>query len=609
MINNTFSNIKEIASYMPKILKILYKVNKFYLVTISLIYLILGFGPSLSILSTQWLINSIQTSNAKSIEYVIIPLGIYISISFIISIISDYSNFLQSKFRTKLRFVVQIDILDKIKELEMKDFENPEVYNKLQRVENMTHEKLFDVYASIFSIIKQAITITTTAMILVTWKPWVILPIIAISVISSLYMIFIGEIQYKVNRERASDYRKIWYYKYLLTTDTTYKEIRLYRLEEYFLKLYRTIYSRFVKEDIKFLKLNYIGSIFFSILDQIIGGFICLMIINSAFYGQILIGNTISYIRCISTLQSGIQSFLNIIVNVYQDGLYIRHIFEFLDINKEKNKNVESGLYIKSIDSIEFKNVSFKYPTRNTYTIKNISFELKRNDKIAIVGLNGSGKTTIVKLLTGFYDEYEGDIFINGIELRRIDNQSMRKNMAAIFQDYIKYELSLKENIGLGDIDNLNNEKLIRNILRKIGKGKLEDSLPNSIYTQLGVWFDEGVQISGGQWQKISLMRAFFRDADCYILDEPNSALDPITENEVFESIYDITKNKIGLLITHRMTNINKFASKILVLKNGELVEVGSHEELINKNGYYYNLYMTQFKNKKTSDNMEVRYG
>ncbi|MCU9813240.1 ABC transporter ATP-binding protein [Paraclostridium sp. AKS81] len=606
--NNTFSNIKEIAFYMPKVFRILYKVNKFYLLTISLLYLMLGFTPSLSILTTQWLINSIQVSNGKAIKFVLIPLVTYISIGFVSSILSDYLNFLQSKFRIKLGYIIQIDILEKTKELEMKDFENPEIYNKLQRVDDSTYEKLFDIYMSIFSLIKQAIIISTAAMILLTWKPWTIVPIIIISIISSLYMIFVGERQYKVNRERASDLRKIWYYKYLLTTDTTYKEIRLYKLEDYFLNLYKKIYERFVCEDIKFVKLNYLGSILFSTLDQIVGGVICLMIITSAFYGEILIGSTISYIRCISTLQSGIQSFLSIIVNVYQDGLYIRHIFEFLDINS-KYKQVENLMTINSVDTIEFKNVSFKYPTRNTYTIRNISFKLNRNDKVAIVGLNGSGKTTIVKLLTGFYDEYEGDILINGIELRNIDKDSMRNNMAAIFQDYIKYELSLKENITLGDIENIDDEELIRSILKKIGKGSLEHSLPNSIDTQLGVWFDDGVQLSGGQWQKISLMRAFFRNADCYILDEPNSALDPITENEVFESIYDITKNKIGLLITHRMTNINKFASKILVLKEGELVEFGSHKDLISKNGYYYNLYMTQFKNNKNSEDMEIQYG
>ncbi|CEK32667.1 lantibiotic ABC transporter ATP-binding protein,Lipid A export ATP-binding/permease protein MsbA,cyclic beta-1,2-glucan ABC transporter,ABC-type bacteriocin/lantibiotic exporters, contain an N-terminal double-glycine peptidase domain,lipid A export permease/ATP-binding protein MsbA,ABC transporter (plasmid) [[Clostridium] sordellii] len=601
MKTSTFNNIREIIVYTPKVFKILYSINKKQFIYMSILYLILGLVPSISILSTQWLINSIQISSGKTIGFVIMPLVIYLIVNFLSTLISGYSNYLQSNFRMNLAYNLQIKVLNKTKELEMKDFENPDIYDKLERIDESSSDRLFNSYTSIFSLIKQLITISTSAMILASWKIWIIVPIILISVISSIYMSVIGEKQYKVNIERSSDNRKLWYYKYLLTTDSAYKEIKLYNLQDYFLGLYRKIYINFLKQDKKLLKLSYIGTLVFSAIDQVIGGIICFLIIKAAFYGQILIGNTISYIRCISTLQSSIQGFLSIIVSIYQEGLYIRHIFDFLDLSrcKPSDNNKE---YIDNVETIEFKDVSFKYPSRKSYSIENISFKVVKGDKVAIVGLNGSGKTTIVKLLCGFYDEYEGSILINNIEMRNIDKEALRESIAAIFQDFIKYELPLKENISLGNLKYLNNEVLVNSVLEKIGGDYFRNSLPNSIDTQLGVWFEEGVQLSGGQWQKISLMRAFYRDAGCYILDEPNSALDPISESEVFENICEITNDKIGFLITHRMVNINKFASKIIVLKNGKIIECGSHIELMNNKDHYYSLYTKQFANKSNEE-------
>lgn len=608
MNTSTFNNIKELIHYLPKMLKIMYSVNKKLCIYISALYLILGIVPSLSILSTQWLINSIQLSVGKSIEFVIIPLMVYIFINFVASLLSEYLNYLQSKFKMDLNFEGQVKVLNKTKELTMKDFENPNIYDKLERVDERSFDILFNSYMYFFSLIKQLVTIGTSIMILISWKTWVIFPLIGISVASSVYMTIIGEKQYNINRARAPYSRKVWYYRYLLTTDSTYKEVKLYRLQDYFINLYKDLSKTFIKQDKKILKLNYIGNFIFATIDQVIGGFICFSIVKSAFYGQILIGSTISYIRCISTLQSGIQGFLNTIVNIYQEGLYIRNIFEFLEINNDKpNDNLGKKL-IDDIRIIEFKNVSFKYPSRDTYSIKNISFKVSTGDKIAIVGLNGSGKTTIVKLLCGFYDNYEGSILIDNIEIRDINEESLRENFAAIFQDYIKYELSLKENISLGNIKNLNDEELVNQILDKIGGDYIKNSLPNSIDTQLGVWFDGGVQLSGGQWQKISLMRAFYRNASCYILDEPNSALDPISESEIFKSICEITNDKIGFLITHRMVNINKFASKIIVLKNGELVESGSHTELMARKSHYYTLYTKQCTNDNSINEWGVEF-
>ncbi len=246
------------------------------------------------------------------------------------------------------------------------------------------------------------------------------------------------------------------------------------------------------------------------------------------------------------------------------------------------------------LNSIELKNVSFKYPNRTDYAIENISFKIVKNETVAFVGENGSGKTTLVKLICGLYKEFEGQILINDISIDKINEKSLFKLFSTVFQDFNKYEMTCKENIVMGNIDEIENHEKLHSMTKEAYISNLINELPNGIDTQLGVWFDDGIQLSGGQWQKIAISRAFFSNASCFIFDEPSSALDPISEYEVFEKSKSLAQNKIGIFISHRLYNIEKIADKVLVFKNGYLVEEGTHKELINKNGYYEYLYNLQ---------------
>ena len=595
-IKNLFLKLSRFKNYILRVFKILNKIDSKSLLKLSILYLFLGVAPSLSILSTQNLINSIELYNNQGLSYIIIPFFSYILINIITSIISQKIGYIEGSIKIHLNYGIQASILSVSEKMEIKDFENSEIYNKLERAKDSDPNSLFSSYIYIFQIISQLITLVTSSMILLSWKKWIIIPIFIISIISSICMMKIGKNQYNIYLKRTEDSRKLWYYNHILTNDSTYKEIKLYDLYKYFFEKFKLISSKFIKQDQKLHKINHIVSMIFIMLDQVIGAVICFIIIKSAIIGEILIGSTVSYIKCISTIQSGIGNLLNIIVILYKDSLYIGQLFEFLDIKThENNVPLESPLEtLNSIESIEFKNVSFKYPSRSRNSLNNISFKLEKGDRIAIVGVNGSGKTTIIKLLCGFYKDYGGNILINNIDIRKLDKKLFRKKIATIFQDYNKYDLSFKENIYLGNIESPKDDESIERLIKSLKTEDIYKCLNNGIDTQLGVLFDEGVQISGGQWQKVALMRAFYRNADCYILDEPNSALDPISEDLIFKNIVTITNNKIGILVTHKIINVNKFASKIIVVDNGEILELGTHNELINKRGYYYKLYEAQ---------------
>ena len=318
---------------------------------------------------------------------------------------------------------------------------------------------------------------------------------------------------------------------------------------------------------------------------------VCLAIYESS-NGLLLVGTAMTYINTTSKIESAIQNIVGKIFGIYKDSLYVENIEKYFNY---KPKNMNGTQSIKNISTIEFKDVSFKYPNRSTYALKNINFKINKGEIFAIVGENGSGKTTLIKLLNGLYNDYEGNILINGIEIRDIEKKSLRNCLGTLFQDYNKYQFTIKENIGFGSINNVDNMKKIKESAIKGGADNFINSLPNNYLQQVGYWFEGGTQLSGGQWQKLGLSRLFMKNADCLILDEPTSSLDPVSELSVFKQLYNNNDNKINIIITHRFINTN-IANQILVLKNGIIVEKGTHMELVKRNGLYKEMYEIQSK-------------
>lgn len=270
--------------------------------------------------------------------------------------------------------------------------------------------------------------------------------------------------------------------------------------------------------------------------------------------------------------------FLNSFSEIYNDILYVEQFYKLLDLDVGNNDNRE--VEIEEIKEIEFKNVNYIYEGSNNFTLSNINTKIKKGELIGIVGENGSGKTTFIKLLSGFYDNYQGEILINGIELMKINPDSLRKRMGIIFQDFNKYEMTLRENIGFGNLNEIYNDKKIEKILKEINLKNKIDKFSDKIDTQMGNWF-AGEELSKGQWQRIALGRAFIREADLYILDEPTSSLDPISEKEIFTLVVEKSRDKIGIFITHRLENIVELNLRVIMFSEGQIIGDGSSEQLM----------------------------
>ena len=307
---------------------------------------------------------------------------------------------------------------------------------------------------------------------------------------------------------------------------------------------------------------------------------------------KIYIGTASTYINCVWNSIKSINITIDNIANIYNKIRYISNILNFLNMNEKNDIRNESLIKIDKIRKIEFYNVSFRYREELPYVLEKINCTINEDDKIVIVGGNGSGKSTFIKLLCGLYDEYEGDILINGLSLRSIDKISYRKKLGVVFQDYVKYEFNLRDSLLLGNGEILENELnfQVKNIQKK-GIISFVDKLPKGLDTTLGSKFDKGIQLSGGEWQQVSFVRTLIKDAEVCIFDEPSSALDVITEENMYKLLKEKMCQSICILITHRLYIVNNYAERAIVFKGGKIIEDGKVEELLARNSIYKQMF------------------
>lgn len=507
--------ILNILGNYKRCLGILIKIDKKFLAFSLFSTVLLGITPSISLLLTQSIINGIQTG-VYSFSQVVGLIIVYVACNALVSLFTIFSQYYTSVFQYKLNKTINIMILDKAGKLSFKSFENPEAYNKIQRAQ--TSNKIYPFISYILSIIQLSITFISYGAIILSWKWWSIFLILPNACFSTFLANRLNKKRYEMLRYRTEEERKKWYFQYLLTNDIAFKEIRTYNLAEYFIHKVKGIYDDFFKQDKSYYKKSSEISLLISILDELCMGVLFCIVIFDTYAGNILIGDSVAYINVSSNIKSTLKQLLAQISAIYNDNLYINQIFEFLDMPEEEQiKRMEK--HIDEINTITVENLSYRYNSNNRYALKDVSFSLSKGDIVAIVGKNGAGKSTLAKILSVLYNDYEGSIRINGIEMRQIDKDQLRKKISILFQDFTKYELSLGENIGISDIDNLSNCDKQKRIIESIGL-----NMDLELTQQLGNWFENGKNLSGGQWIKVGIGRVLFKDAELIILDEPNAA-------------------------------------------------------------------------------------
>lgn len=403
-------------------------------------------------------------------------------------------------------------------------------------------------------------------------------------------------------KQRASEERKSWYYHYLLTKDIAYKEIKIFNLGKYLKDQYKKLEIKFISQDKDLLNKKSCAQVCLILLEEIINSLILIYVVLKAFVGEILLGDLTTYTKSMSSVKASAQSFLTQINSIYENMLYISQYFELMDrtgsyqilsLEEGKLESIESNS--PTIPSIEIKNLSYRYQGQDHDVLHNLNLKIEQDSLVAFIGLNGSGKTTLVKILSTLYQDYQGEVFFGNHELKSLSPDFVRKKIGILFQDFVRYELSARENVAFGNLSKIGDTSEITSIISDVG---LDKRIEN-INMQLGFWFEDGVQLSGGEWLKIALGRAFIRDADLYLLDEPNAALDAVSEKKILQTFKKLVKGKIGIIVSHRISSIKDMVDKIVVFRDGKIEGIGSHTELLRTSKTYKELYLNEIAEDK----------
>ncbi|MGL5646441.1 MAG: ABC transporter ATP-binding protein [Clostridium sp.] len=578
--------MKENLINVKKIMYHIFKNEPRLLILSIVLSALLGILPIVGVFINKILFNSIQ-SNEKVDEIVIIFLSLMVY-SIIAKLLIQYSEYINEITESRLSYKINYNLLKKTLNLSLRDYEDSKTYDNLQRAEGEAAFRPYLIFKVILSTITNIMSLVFATIILVKWKWWISIIIVLLPVMMIKHYKKISKKEKEIYVTRTKFERKAWYINFLLTKDQSIKEIKIFglgkELVEKFLIIKEYIFSKNIEISKKKIILNTKFQIVCYVIVMIING----LAIWEGVLNIILIGTILEITKATSITENSIKSITSNIYALNQSGLYSKYLLEFIEL-EEINGNEEDEELTK-IESIEFKNVSYRYKDKEKFALKNINLVIKKGETVLLIGRNGSGKSTLIKILSGLYDEYEGEILINNINMKKFSRESVMKHIGVVFQDFIQYQESVKENIHYGDINRKSENKEIIEAAMIAGADKFIDKLKDRYEQRVGSWFEGGLQLSGGEWQKLALARAFYRNADMYLLDEASSALDPVSEKELYEKMKRLTQDRIGIIITHKLLKY-KVGNRILVLKQGDLVEDGNHEELIKKEGEYYSIY------------------
>ena len=576
------SIVKEFFSTIKKSCKLIQKCSCFFVFVNLCIACIQGIIPGITIIVFQRIINSLQ-QNIDTVEHIIFLILFYVGLNIINELISTLYSFYNEKFNLEFSQYVNMLMLEKSAKLELKDYENSETYNIINRAQSQNGTSILTFITGTIEIFKQIISVITISIILVRFCWWMLPLIFGISIVRSMVTVYTDREWYKLRVSRTNDERTNRYINYLLLTGIAFKEILLYGLSNYFFMKYKNISDKIKNQDKEMQKKIAIYDILFDIGSWVSMGGLFGYVMYLGVTGRLLIGDITAYIECIENIKSGSNEIFDNIGNMIEQSMYIGFIFEFLEISEFKgNEEFDIG----EIYKIEIKDLSFKYNT--TYVLKNINMTLNKGDSIALVGENGSGKSTLIKLIMGFYREYEGTIKINDIDIKKINKTGYYQKIGCVFQDYTKFEDSIRNNIRFGNIKT-DNTKSIENMLEITHMKERVDEI-GGLDTIVGKWFGKE-DLSIGEWQRISICRAAFKQANLYILDEPDASLDIFRQEELIETYKNTFKSAIRIFITHKVNYAKEMGEKIYVLEKGEILESGSHTKLLNDKGKYYEMF------------------
>ncbi len=589
------------------IFKLVWETRPWILFVMMFMAIFNGVMPVVGAMISRQLLNRLAESYGGGealLRGIMLLLILYFGYLFVTRLVSQINNILINIAGELVVNHVNVKIMHKAKEIDLADYDRPDFYEKLENASREAGHRPIQILNANFNIISTAISMISFIVILWAVSPVAPLVIAALSIPSAIVSFVYRKKNFLYMRHRSKDRRQMSYYSGLMTNKDMVKEVRMFGLSDTFISRYREVFRRYFKGLKKLFVTEGVWHIGITLLSTVVNCLLFFFIAKGVARGEFQIGDYSYYTGALTSIAAGITALISTIGSIYEGTLFIDNMIVFMNEKKTVVPSLaEPRKLVRNIaHRFEFKNVSFRYPGTERDVIRNVNLVIEAGSTVVLVGLNGAGKTTLIKLLTRLYDPTEGVILLDGYDIREYAVEDLYAAFGIIFQDFGKYAVSVKENIAFGQITKDPTESEIRRAAVQSNADAFIEALPNGYETPLMRYFEQnGIELSIGQWQKLSIARAFYSDTDILILDEPTASLDAIAEQEIYRQFDELRRDRTTIFVSHRLSSATT-ADCIVVLQNGAVVEVGTHAELMAAGKQYYTLFSTQAERYLTQD-------
>lgn len=582
-----------------RVLGLVWEANPTLTLALAALNVIMGAAPAARIWLAKLLIDEVVAGVTSGAGLAVLPNIVWLvaaqfGVSALSQLAGSVSNICQQLLQERVANRIQVLVIQHTNGLDLAFFERPKFYDLIQQVQREAMFRPTFMVQTAFGLVRQLLTFVSMLALLVNLE-WFIAAAALLSPIPS----FISNARYgwqgyQMMRHQSPLRRMMNYLTQVLSTDTYNKELKLFTLGQFFLTRFQQLFERYYAENRALVIRRYLAGAFWSLPTVVASSATFLYVAFRALTGRLSVGDLALYVSAAEQVSQTFLGLLSSLQTMYEHQLYLTSLFEVLDLKPSVVAPTSPRPVRRPFEQgIEFRHVTYRYEGSDTPALQDVSFEIQRGETVAIVGHNGAGKTTLVKLLARLYDPQQGQVLIDGHDAREYDPEQLRREFGVLFQDYVSYQLSARENIGVGRHERLDDLPTIAAAADKAGAAPVISGLPEGYETVLGKWFDGGVNLSGGEWQKVALGRAFMREAQVLILDEPSAALDAKAEYELFSRLQALASGRTAVYISHRFSTVRR-ADRILVFERGRLIEQGTHQELMALGGRYAELFDLQ---------------